>query len=84
MLKFVCLVECFWLSVFGLSGVVGHDVEDDYVTFVDCCLSDFVVCLSEFVCDECFNVVCCGRLFLFGIYVVDVSLNVCWSHPPQV
>ena len=50
-------MECFWLSVFGLSGVVGHDVQDDNVTLVDCCVSNFIVCLSKFVCDVCFNVV---------------------------
>ena len=57
MLKVVCFVECFLWSVLGLSGVVGHDVQDDNVTLVDCCVSNFIVCLSKFVCDVCFNVV---------------------------
>ena len=81
-------MECFWLSVFGLSGVVGHDVQYDNVTLVDCHVSYFVVCLSKFVCDVCFNVVCCllyvGRVLLFVVVgllilcvgdVVDVLLD---------
>ena len=77
-------MERFWWSVFCLSGVVGHNVKDDNVTLVDRCMSYFVVCLSEFVCDERLNVICCGRLFSCGIDVVDVMLEGCWSHPPQV
>ena len=74
-LNVVCFVECFWLSVFGLSGVVGHDVQDDNVTLVDCRVSDFVECLSKFVCDVRFDVVCCCRLFSCGVDAVDMMLE---------
>ena len=92
MLNIACFACCLWSSVFCMSGVVGHDVEYDDVILVECYLSDFVVCLSKFVCDVCFNVVCCCLLFVCGLIivvcrlflsdVVDMLLNDCWSYPP--
>ena len=78
--KSFCLEQGFWRSIFGRTCVVGQYIEDNYVVFVVGCVSDFVVCLPQFVSGVFVNVVFVCWSVLFFVYQVQGVLNVVCSE----
>ena len=49
-LQFLCSVDGEPLSFVRLSGVICQSTDDNNVSWVKCCLCDFVACVYELVC----------------------------------